>query len=393
MTAIVIAGYYGSGNAGDEAMLHVTLEALRRRLGAVDFTVIAAEPRGVEKTYGVPAVGTRDFGGIRRTLRGADLYLSGGGSLLQDVTSKQNMLFHLGLFWLAARAGVPSMIFAQGIGPIKWPWLWRRLAPLALRSVQAVTVRDPDSPEVLRRIGAAGRGLPEPEVTADLAFVQEPCPEARADEILREAGARRPIVAFAPREVQHHETETRSLAAMADWTVSHLKATPLLVPMQHPKDLVSCESVLDHMKHRSGAVVLRARLGPDELMGVLGRAELVVGVRLHALIFGAAQGTPVAGITYDPKVTSFLRRLGLSPLAHLTGPEHLGGPGQRTGPGREVAPDLLLGLEEAWNKREQTRRGLAGVVPGLRRLAERNFDIAAELARAGRRSAGRGGRR
>ena len=46
--------------------------------------------------------------------------------------------------------------------------------------------------------------------------------------------------------------------------------------------------------------------GLSEIAGVLARAHLVIGVRLHSLILAARLGIPFLHVPYDPKVASFV---------------------------------------------------------------------------------------
>lgn len=366
MNAIVISGYYGFGNTGDEAMLRATLQGLERRLGPLRATVVTGRPDEVRRVHGVEAVGRLDFPAVARSLRGADLFLSGGGSLLQDSTSWRNLMYHLLLFRMARQAGTRAMIYAQGVGPIRTR-LGRWLTPTVIRGLSAITVRDPGSAEELRALGVTN---PEAEVTADPAFALDPAPPDRIDEIWHQAGLdrdRQPVIALAPRGLRNRAAEAEGLAFAADWIVRRLKVRPLLLPMQYPNDIDACGLILQRMRHSSEAVLLEDPLAPEEILGVTGRCELVIGVRLHALIFGAAMGVPLLGIHYDPKVTYFLRRLGLEPATSIAGL-----PG-----GKE---DLILGLERAWHDRALLREHLRGLVPELRALAERNFDVAAAVA-------------
>ena len=53
------------------------------------------------------------------------------------------------------------------------------------------------------------------------------------------------------------------------------------------------------------------------IIGALSRMEVVVSMRLHALIFAAGQGIPLAGVVYDPKVSAFLRYVGQEAFVDL----------------------------------------------------------------------------
>ena len=80
MSNVVISGYYGSRNAGDEAMLAAMVEVLSDLDPKVNITVISANPQDTRQRHGVKAVGWLDLAGILGALRHGDILLSGGGS-------------------------------------------------------------------------------------------------------------------------------------------------------------------------------------------------------------------------------------------------------------------------------------------------------------------------
>ena len=92
MNKIVISGYYGFANAGDEAMLAAIVKALRSTENSVKLTVISGNPQITAAKYGVASIHRFNPLEIFLSLRSCDLLLSGGGSLLQDVTSKRSLL-------------------------------------------------------------------------------------------------------------------------------------------------------------------------------------------------------------------------------------------------------------------------------------------------------------
>ncbi|HEY8449788.1 MAG TPA: polysaccharide pyruvyl transferase family protein, partial [Bacillota bacterium] len=111
--------------------------------------------------------------------------------------------------------------------------------------------------------------------------------------------------------------------------------------------------------------VVDAALGLGDVATLIARCDLIVGMRLHALILAALLRRPLAGISYDPKVDEFLSQLGLTALATLP----------------ELPPpaELVRRLEDCLDQRERCRALLAERVPRLRAGAERAFEVAAQL--------------
>ena len=96
---IVISGYYGFNNSGDEAMLFAILKALYQRFGDTDITVISGNPERTTHTFGVKAIPRFDGFSILKCLYNSDLLISGGGSLLQDVTSWKSLIYYLSIIF------------------------------------------------------------------------------------------------------------------------------------------------------------------------------------------------------------------------------------------------------------------------------------------------------
>lgn len=282
---LVVSGYYGFGNAGDEAILAAMVAALRRRQPRLELVVISGDPAETSRRHRVRAIGRGPIDAIRALL-GSEGLVSGGGGLLQDRTSTQSLLYYAGLMLLAVALRRPVYVYAQGIGPVE-SGLARAVAGLALRRATYISVRDQGSLDAARSLGAG-----DVEVAADPAIGIGP-PTSRVTRT-------RPTILVAVRPAPRWaQIEDAFVAALRKLGESHRLA---FVAM-HPAE----DGPL--------ATRLAARVGPyamvadyadlEELMGHIGSAELVIGMRLHALILAAAAGVPFVAVSYDPKVDVF----------------------------------------------------------------------------------------
>lgn len=357
---IVISGYYGLSNTGDEAVLASIVSGLRRHSGdEIDIVVLSAQPEQTAETYGVRSVPRMDLRRVREVIRDCDLFISGGGSLLQDATSFKSLAYYLVLIGMARRAGRRVMVMGQGIGPLR-RIASRKLTRHALDRVALITVRDGESAELLAQIGVK---RPRIEVTADPTFALRPCPPEEAHRLPAEAGVNpdEDVIAVALREwPEAPGIEAAAVDALADLARRH-PAKLLLVPMQMPGDVEMARRIRRSLGDR--IAVLPQGCPPEQVMGVISACGMVVAMRLHALIFAASAGVPALGISYDPKVTSFLAAAGQDGVTLA-----------------EVSSGLLADrVIESWNRRDDLAVRLAERVPEMRELAEHNFRLAAEL--------------
>ncbi|MDD2498401.1 MAG: polysaccharide pyruvyl transferase family protein, partial [Desulfitobacteriaceae bacterium] len=133
MKKVLISGYYGFNNIGDEAVLASMIQALDDVSPQVQITVLSDNPERTEKQYRVRAINRWSKKEISNGLKECDLFISGGGSLLQDVTGPKSILYYLELIRLAVWYKKPVMFYAQGIGPVQRPWARKLLARVANR--------------------------------------------------------------------------------------------------------------------------------------------------------------------------------------------------------------------------------------------------------------------
>jgi polysaccharide pyruvyl transferase CsaB len=361
MKRLLISGYYGFNNIGDEAVLGGMLAGLRAALPDVEPVVLSANPTLTTQQHAVAAIPRMSRTALRAELCHAALLISGGGSLLQDVTSFRSPLYYLWVLWEAQRMGIPTMMCAQGVGPLRHP-LTRFLTRNVLNGMRAITVRDGGSASYLHALGVQ---RPPIEVTADLSFLQPPHASPRlADWWTANIPANRPLLGVALRPWPAGPTPERytaiadALAAVAAQTGALL----LFLPMQYGTD----RALADEMSGWTPAEnrVLPLELTPREMLAAVGRCDLLLAMRLHALIFAVHQGVPAAGIAYDPKVRDFCLAAQLpAPLAW-----------------DDLRTDTLATtLQTQWTTRAALHATLTTSASQLTTLARRNITRVQEL--------------
>jgi polysaccharide pyruvyl transferase CsaB len=367
---VVISGYYGFSNLGDEAVLLAMLNALQkhwretnggREGGKLEIVVLSNDSARTKEAYGVEAVNRWQLGEIFRVVRGADLLISGGGSLLQDVTGLKSLLYYLGVVWLAVQLKKPVVFYAQGIGPVRTgigQFLVRKVANRA----SLIIVRDEQSAKDLARMGIA---RPPVYVTVDAALGL-PCGNIGTQtgkEILDQYGV--PAVRVAGISVRSWpgfgRKKRRAVAQVADvlrkrgWQV-------VFLPFHYPDDVAVCRDIAGMMA--GPAPVLDRSFTVEEMVSVIKCLDLLIGMRLHALILAAILKVPLIGISYDPKIERFLKQLNLRPAAEV---------------GNLDFGRLKKAVEEVLGDPQGFGRRLAEKVVPLQHLADRSAVLALEV--------------
>ncbi len=264
--------------------------------------MLSADVAGTVREHGVPAVPRMQPGAVLRALRRCDVLVSGGGGLLQDATGPASVPYYLGVVAAARALGKPVMVYAQGIGPLRS--FAARAALRVLRGAQAITVRDAESAQVL-----AAAGVGNVEVTADAVLSlprPEPPPGVPPELGALGVGAGERVLALAPRPYGGEAFSAR-LAEAADALARELGARVVLVPMQWREDGPACARIAGAM--RGPAAVLDRAVPAARYPAVFSGFDVVVGMRLHALILAALCRVPAVGLAFDPKIDAFLRNL------------------------------------------------------------------------------------
>lgn len=306
MIKVVISGYYGFANAGDEAMLASIIGALKDVIPDVEITVITGNCQMTQKNHQVKTVHRFNLLGIARALKKCDILLSGGGSLLQDVTSERSLYYYLLIMKMALWLHKPVMLYAQGIGPVRNQRA-RKVVRNVLQGVTMIGVRDADSKAELLSMGVT---KPPVHVTADAVLSMHPVDKKIGGYILKKHGITgiRRRVGIAVRDWRGHTAYKEAIAQAADQLQRDLDVGIVFIPMQYPADVAAGKDIAARMQTPS--VVLDEAYTTVEFMALMGCMDAVIANRLHALIFSAIMDVPATAVSYDPKIDSFIHLIG-----------------------------------------------------------------------------------
>ena len=337
---VVISGYYGFRNSGDEAVLKSILFALEEE-GAeqgiqIVPIVLSGDPATTREMYGVESVHRMRLGEMLRAIRGSDGLISGGGSLLQDATSAKTIPYYTGVLKLAQLLGKPTFIYAQGIGPVNRRWMDRLIRGVMRRSAY-VSVRDEGSAQLLGQIGLPLDRIdvvPDPVMALPLPAAQPLAGEAaaaggpglgaaampaaapgRAD-APPAAAERLPLVGVSLRHWRKDGADLARVAA-ALGALARSRAVRLrFLPFHTPSDAEASRWVIGQLGDLGASHAEIAEPGddPQQMLLEVSRCDALLGMRLHALIYAANQAVPMVGLSYDPKIDQFLNRIGIKPI-------------------------------------------------------------------------------
>ncbi len=341
---VLIAGYYGFGNIGDEAILAAIIQQLRALPDPPEIEVLSAAPDHTAATYEVLTADRWRLSSVAAAIRRCDLLVQGGGGLIQDATSRLSPAYYLGLLALARARRRPYVIFAQGLGPLR-SRLWQRLTVGAFARARAVILRDAASADLLRRWGFRG----EITVAADPALLLRPAQAADLAHWLSQCAA--PLDRFTvlvPRAIEGYEPVlTRAAALLA-------QSGPLAVLPFQASDEPLCRRLTASLPAGARAFALPTPPDPAIAAALVARAQAVVTMRFHALVFAAAARRPALALAHDPKLEIFAQTVGYRCLADPS-PEKLANVlGERgdglTAPDRAAVADQISRAAAAFDR-------------------------------------------
>ena len=308
MKKIVISGYFGFDNSGDDAILKAMVEDFKKLNREIKMTALSNNPEKTKKVYGIDAVNRFSLPELYRALKDADLLLSGGGSLLQDITSTRSIVYYLSVIILAKILRKKVYVYANGIGPIDKKFN-RILTKWVLNRVSYITLRDDLSYKFVRDLGVTNKNI---LVTADPVFTLKAADDERVEEILRNERIEitNKTIGFCIRDYKKVESIKDKFAKTIDLLID-AGYDILLVPFHTPRDNVYSKEVAEKCIHKDKLKLIENTYSAGELMGIFKRLKLLAAMRLHSLVYAASVNLAMVGIIYDPKVEAMVNELGI----------------------------------------------------------------------------------
>lgn len=284
---ILIIGYYGSHNIGDEVLLEATIRLLNSAYESPNITAITYNVQDTMENRKINGVSRNKYFQIVKAIKNSDMVIGGGGSMLQNVTSNRSLIYYLTILWLAKFFGKKVALLGNGIGPLRTGF-FQFVTKFVLKQLDAIVLRDMDSYNLLRSFG-----LKNIHLGNDLVFTLN---EKRTSE------KRKGKILINLRKWFYNESFIDTMTGFIEYL---LKAgfSVTLIPFQKGNDDILLKDVCKKINHPN--LQCLGSVNYEDIMNEISSGELFLSMRLHGLIFSSISNTPFIGLSYDPKVTVF----------------------------------------------------------------------------------------
>ena len=295
---VVISGYYGFGNFGDEAILSVLIDRLKK-IGP-EIVVLSSNPRKTSMDYFVNSINSFDFYQVAGLLKQSDILISGGGSLLQDVTSLKSLVYYLWVIFTALRYKKKVIIFAQGIGPINNK-IAKFFTGQILKHCTYVSVRDAKSHNLLEKMGVKSNLLCDPIFSLDIKRL-----------------SRKGCIGIQLRDFSSmNDNLLYKLARqiVKDFFDKEIK----IFSLQDAIDLEVCkkfQKIITSLNPGIKTSVLNG-MSNSALIREMSGLEFMIAMRFHALVVALKAGVKSIAVNYDVKVEKLANEAGFGEMKHL----------------------------------------------------------------------------
>ena len=358
----VLLGYYGFGNMGDDALLMSVIKNLRSKIPYLRIAVMSYDVKKMKANLNHLSVFVFNRFNVLSTLkvfRNSKYLIFGGGTLLQDNTSTKSLLYYLYMVRLAKRYGLDVILYANGIGPIRKEKNKRRIKSI-LPKISLITARDKQTYDYIKNLD----NNVNIHLTADEALTI--APQSSEKVILSEEFIKKGFVCFSVRKWRDiKDEEYIKYARVVSDFCQRNGFCVLLIVMEAHNDLAITEKIANYFKTNVKILYAGGGMNGEELTGIISNAKMTISVRLHSLIFSACAGVPMIGLSYDPKVSSFMKLAGIDEKYIVD-------------IGLNSANDLKNAINALYEELDTEKKRLKSAMEILKQSAEENAKTTAE---------------
>ncbi len=300
---VLISGYVGFSNFGDDAIFSILTRFLKEQ--GLEVQALSSNPELTERDFGVKAFKYNNPFAILKAFCGVDTLISGGGSLLQNSTSNKSLIYYLLIILLAKFLGKKVVIFAQGVGPIKGA-LWQSLTRFILNLCDVVTVRNSFSQRLLSKWGIESKLVCDPvfecmsrcECDGAVEAAERSTTMATCDEVAQE---QKDFIGIQLRP--YSKLEPNFVKNLAKGIAAHFPNEKIRVfTFQNDMDEKICSEFLKHLNSQNAQIVKYQSI--EQIESDFSTLKYLFAMRFHACLLGLKSGIKTLPLSYDEKVTN-----------------------------------------------------------------------------------------
>ncbi|MBD7984723.1 polysaccharide pyruvyl transferase family protein [Sporosarcina sp. Sa2YVA2] len=329
-----IVGNYGNDNNGDEAILLSLVKQVTATFGIEtnQLTIFSNNPQQTSERYGVdsyplyyrkgsaPKTFFETYKQNRPIVKKLDLLIIGGGGILMDLYRTEAPLYG-SYAMMAKQSKTPYVVYGCGAGPLQTnlgKWFIRNMCKYA----QNVSVRDPESAQLLKSIG----------VTKQVDVIGDPAFSLRDGQAKEKSSSPKKIGVTAVPYYNadywpegNEELYNNYITGMAknlDKLAEGNDVDITFFATKFPQDANVTKDIQQLMTQSAKTSIMDENLLPSDILKVTEQQDIVIGTRLHSLILATCTETPIMAISYHHKVNDFMNLAELDKFSFPIGELH-----------------------------------------------------------------------
>ncbi len=280
---VMVLGYYGFGNWGDEATLSAIIDMINRVSSETKINVLSYNGNETYKAYGVNGISRNSYLKILSAIKRCDIVICGGGTILQDVTSNRSLYYYLLVIWLAKKYNKKISFFSNGFGPIIKN---KTITSIVCNKANDIIVRDEKSKNMMLEMGINKKIY----VSTDIVFNFEKTPNIKKQK----------KIAVSLRPWKYSKHFINQIAVAVNRLIDKGYYIDFISLHKNTDERV-LKQVIDKVSQKNRICLYKSN-SYRQVMDRIGQSRIMIAMRLHANIFALINDIPIITINYDPKI-------------------------------------------------------------------------------------------